>query len=157
MEEKGIGDNEDTQPNKDQSGTVGYFQIYLCLETHRKSMRRIKGTEGTGNSGGGTNGGGGSKNWGMDHYTHCDKLSLASELRVVIYLKESDSAAITQSVIITKTEFVFPRPAGMMVWRYSGRETIGYKAELLEVTGLQFSAVLLIRNKIKSFGMLPDS
>lgn len=33
---------------------------------------------------------------------------------------------------------------------------IGYKAELLEVTGLQFSAVLLIRNKIKSFGMLPD-
>lgn len=38
MEEKGIGDNEDTQPNKDQSGTVGYFQIYLCLETHRKSM-----------------------------------------------------------------------------------------------------------------------
>lgn len=33
---------------------------------------------------------------------------------------------------------------------------IVYKAELLEVTGLQFSAVLLIRNKIKSFGMLPD-
>lgn len=33
---------------------------------------------------------------------------------------------------------------------------IGYKAELLEVTGLQFSAVLLIRNKIKSFGMLPE-
>lgn len=33
---------------------------------------------------------------------------------------------------------------------------IGYKAELLEVTGLQFSAVRLIRNKIKSFGMLPD-
>lgn len=35
-------------------------------------------------------------------------------------------------------------------------KAIGYKAELLEVTGLQFSAVLLIRNKIKSFGMLPD-
>lgn len=35
-------------------------------------------------------------------------------------------------------------------------KAIGYKAELLEVNGLQYSAVLLIRNKIKSFGMLPD-
>lgn len=32
----------------------------------------------------------------------------------------------------------------------------GYNAELLEVSGLEYSPVLLILNKIKSFGILSD-